>query len=112
VAHADLILVEGGTTHPVRLDRGTVVAISSGSVTIAEADGSTVTIPVDENTKILRGGHEGSLSELHEGDTVFAVREGSGPARSLRAFDADLDPCARHFSGPGKPLPSPSPSST
>jgi hypothetical protein len=111
VANADLSLVEGGSTHHLRLDRGRVASISSDSLTIAEADGSTVTIPVGQDTKFLVGGRGGSLSDLHEGDSVFSVRADSGPARSLFSFGADRDPCSRIRGGGPLQVPSPSPSS-
>jgi hypothetical protein len=111
VAHAELVLVEGDATHQVRLDRGTVASVSARSLTIAEADGSTVTIQVDQDTKIRRDGREASLSELGQSDSVFAVQEGTGPARSLRAFDPRVEPCDRRLPGSFPAFPSPSPSS-
>jgi hypothetical protein len=109
VASAELVVVDGGITRHLRLDRGTITTLASGSVTIAEADGTHVTIPVDDDTRILRSGQEGSQSDLHEGDTAFVVREGTGPARSLRAFGEGFDFCP-HFPGPRRTVPFPSPS--
>ena len=112
VANADLSLVEGGSIHHLRLDLGTIASVSSDSLTITEADGSTVTIQVGQDTKVLVGGRGGSLSDLQEGDSVFSVREDSGPARSLRSLDAGRDPCSRiGGGGPLQSVPSPSPSS-
>ena len=109
LAHADLVLAAGGATHEVRLDRGTVSSVSSGTLILAEADGSSVTIGVDGDTKIRRDGQEASVSDLRNGDIVVAVRQGSGPARSVRAFDTD--PCRPRLPGSFQPVPSPSPSS-
>jgi hypothetical protein len=110
VAHAELTVVQGGTSHQIRLDRGTITSVSAHSVTVAEADGTSVTIPVDPDTRILAYDQPASLSQLEEGDTVFAVREGSGSATSLRAFDAGRDPCSLRPRGGGLPVPAPSPS--
>ncbi len=109
MASADLVIVEEGTTSHLRLDRGTITRLASDSVTMTEADGTHVTIRVGDDTRILRSGQEGSLSDLHEGDTALTVREGTGPARSLRAFGEGFDLCP-HFPGPRRTVPFPSPS--
>jgi hypothetical protein len=112
IANAELSLVEGGTTHHLRLDRGTIASVSSDSLTITEPDGSSVSIPIGQETKVFASGRGGSLSDLKEGDTVFAVRVDSGPARSLRSFGANLDPCSLRPGTGGRFLPAPSPSSS
>jgi hypothetical protein len=111
LANAELSLVEGGTRHHMTLESGTLASVSSYSLRMTESVGSTVTIPVGQDTKVLVGGREGSLSDLQEGDSVFSVREESGPARTLRLIDADRDPCSRiRGGGPLQLAPSPSPS--
>jgi hypothetical protein len=107
VAHVEAVLVGPGSTHDVRLDHGTVDAVSSNSVTIKEADGTTVMVPIDRTTVVRRDSQQASTADLKIGDVVLAVREGTGAAKVLRDFGAGARTCGPGGAGP-LILPSPS----
>ncbi len=60
-----------GNLVTVQLDHGTIQSIGNGSLTIAEAGGTTVTVSTDNSTQVYVGRTEGTLSDLKTGDTVF-----------------------------------------
>jgi hypothetical protein len=91
LAHADGVVVRDGRPRAVRFDHGTLTSVGSNSVTITEADGSSVTVPVDTATRIRKDRQRATLSDLESGDVVFAVRIGRGAAKLVRA--SDQDPC-------------------
>lgn len=69
---------DGGPVRTVRIDRGELRSTTSDSVTIREADGTTVAIPVGAGTRIGRDGERATLGDLTEGDAVFATRVKDG----------------------------------
>jgi hypothetical protein len=60
-----------GNLVTIQLDHGTIQAIGNGSLTIAEAGSSTVTVSTDDQTKVHVGRTAGSLTDLKVGDAVF-----------------------------------------
>jgi len=99
IAHAEAVLIGPGPTHDVRLDHGTVDAVSSTSVSIKEADGTTVVVPLDSTTAVRRDGQRASASDLKTGDVILAVREGTGAAKVLRVFGAGARTCGLGAAG-------------
>lgn len=65
------VLDKDGKLIQVQLDHGTVQAIGGGSITVAEAGGTTVTVSTDAATIVRTGRTKGSLSDLKVGDNVF-----------------------------------------
>jgi len=75
-----------GQTHEFQLYRGTVQSVSASSLTLKELDGTTVSIPVDAQTKVRNMGKKASLSDIHSGEIAFALRPVNAAARQVRAF--------------------------
>jgi hypothetical protein len=73
-----------GSLVTIQLDHGTVQAIGSGSLTIAEAGGSTQTVSTDDKTDVYVGREEGSLSDLEVGDTIFVQSRVDGGTLAKR----------------------------
>lgn len=74
-------LVEGeedGTFNTLRHDRGIVTAIDGNTITFDEADGRSVEVTVDEDTRIGRDHEEAEIGDIEVGDHVgvHRVREG------------------------------------
>lgn len=53
-----------------RLDHGTVATIGSDSITVKEADGSSITLETDADTRLRKAGEQQELSALAVGDEV------------------------------------------
>ncbi len=73
-----------GNLVTVQVDHGTIQAIGSGSLAIAEAGGSTVTVSTDDTTDVYLGREEGKLSDLKVGDTVFVQSRIDGSTLAKR----------------------------
>ena len=69
---------EGEGYVTVRFDRGILVRVDGTTLVIDEADGTTVEVPTDDETRVYRDGDAVELSELQAGDHVatFRVKEG------------------------------------
>jgi hypothetical protein len=81
MVHGDLIVqAKDGTFQHVTVDRGTLLSKDGGSITVKRADGPTVTIKVDANTKYLGGG---SLNTLETGKPVGVLSK-DGTATVVR----------------------------
>lgn len=63
-----------------QLDHGTIASIGSGTLSIAEAGGATITVSTDASTVVRLGGGAGlgSLSNLKAGDQVFVQSRVNG----------------------------------
>lgn len=101
LSSAELTVTIAGTEHHIRIDRGTVEAVRSGQVVLKELDGSSVTVPIDGDTRIVVDRQEASISDVKEGYVVLAMRDGDNPARVLRVHDPSQWPGAA--SGRGRP---------
>jgi hypothetical protein len=86
MVRAEVILLEGGTVHDYRLDRGVIRQRAAGTLTLRENDGQVVTIPVAPNADIQLRGKTIPFQRLRIGMQVLTVREGDQPATVLRAF--------------------------
>ncbi|HEV2005452.1 MAG TPA: DUF5666 domain-containing protein, partial [Candidatus Limnocylindrales bacterium] len=64
----------------LQVDHGTVQAIGGGSITVAEAGGTNVTVSTDASTLVRTGRTAGSLSDLKVGDQVFVQSRIDGGA--------------------------------
>jgi Cu/Ag efflux protein CusF len=71
----------------IEIDHGTVQAIGTGTLTIAEAGGTTVTVSTDTDTKVWVGRDAGKLSDLKTGDTVFVQSRVDGSTLAKRILE-------------------------
>ena len=56
LVRAEVITNEGGTIHDYRVDRGKIRGVTSGSLTLFERDGTTVSVPVASTADVTLGG--------------------------------------------------------
>ena len=72
LVHAEVTVTgKDGELIVLHFDHGTVQAVGGGSLTIAEAGGSTQTVSTDDATKVHLGREKGDLADLTVGDEVF-----------------------------------------
>ena len=76
---------------------GRVMAVDASSITLRQADGTTVTIQVASDATVLVGGQPSSLSAIQPGFHATTTSQGSAPARRVTANP----PPARGPSGGG-----------
>jgi hypothetical protein len=70
-----------GQDQVTRLDSGTVDSVSDSEITITENDGNQVTIPVDQDTKVLAGpGTDEQVTDLDQGQKVQVLHPQDGAA--------------------------------
>jgi hypothetical protein len=74
LVHATVVVdrAEGGLT-TLQLDHGTVAAVSATSLTIKEAGGGSVTVTLDDETRVRRDGRKVAITELKAADEVFVM---------------------------------------
>ena len=73
----------------VQFDHGTVASVGSGTLSIAEAGGTTVTVTTNDETRVRRHGEKATLGDLETGDEVYVVSRlpsGGGQALAKRVF--------------------------
>jgi hypothetical protein len=71
----------------IQIDHGTVQSIGNGSLTIAEAGGTTVTVSTDTDTKVWVGRDAAKLGDLKTGDTVFVQSRVDGSTLAKRILE-------------------------
>ena len=82
--HAEINYSVGGVPHTLILDRGRVTAVSAGSMTLREQDGSTVQIGISSSTQVNVDGQPGSVSDIQRFDWAMTERIDGGPATQVR----------------------------
>ena len=55
LTYAEFHVQHDGQAQVIRIDQGKITAVDDSSITLTENDGSAVTIPLDDNTKVLAG---------------------------------------------------------
>ncbi len=84
LTYAEFHVQKNGQEQVLRLDQGKIASVSSSSITLTENDGSSATIPLNENTKVLTGpGQSATIGDLSEGETVVVSGPQGGPAKSI-----------------------------
>lgn len=75
----------GAGIQTFNLDHGTVTALTAGSLTVAEAGGSSVTLTTDTTTRVRKDGKKATLADLRSGNEVVAVSlmGGTGTPRAI-----------------------------
>ena len=63
----------GAGIQAFNLDHGTITALTAGSLTVAEAGGSTVTLTTDTTTRVRKDGKKATLADLRSGNEVVVV---------------------------------------
>jgi hypothetical protein len=95
-----------GESETLRLDQGKVKSTTSDSVTITENDGSEVTIPVDDETKVLgKPGQETTLEDLEAGQQVSVTAPEGEPAQAMMVMPKKGDVIRASHGGPMPPPP-------
>lgn len=82
--HAEINYSVNRVPHTLVLDRGRVTAVSPSTLTIHEADGSSVQVALAPDTQIVVDGRPGQLSDIRRGVTAVAQRIDGGAARLVR----------------------------
>jgi hypothetical protein len=100
LTYGELHIRRRGAEVVLRLDKGKIQSVADDAVTIKRNDGETVSIPVNDDTKVLAGPRRRNLDvdDLKEGQTVITEREGDGAAKTI-ALKPKRPP--RGFRGPG-----------
>jgi len=75
----------GAGIQTFNLDHGTVTALTAGSLTVAEAGGSSVTLTTDTTTRVRKDGKKATLTDLRSGNEVVVVSlvGGTGTPRAI-----------------------------
>jgi hypothetical protein len=56
-----------------QVDRGTISAVGSGTLTITQAGGRSESVATADATRVRKGGKKASVGDLAKGDTVVVV---------------------------------------
>ena len=79
--HAEINYSVNHVPHTLVLDRGKVTAVSPSSLTLHEADGSSVQVALAPDTQVVVNGHPGQVTDIRRGATATTQRIDGGPAR-------------------------------
>jgi hypothetical protein len=82
--HAEVNVFVRGAAHTLVFDRGRVTAASPTGVTLREADGTPVQVPLDANTQVIVDGRSGTVADLRRGETAITQRVDGGAAQTVR----------------------------
>lgn len=92
LVHA-VVTIEGkdGELYSIQLDRGTVTAVDGDSLTISEAGGSSVTVALNEDTRVREGRERSNLDAIDVGEEVFVQSriDGNTLAKRIVIIPAD-----------------------
>jgi hypothetical protein len=81
-----LVQASDGTTQDYRLDQGTIVGLSPGSVTLRERNGDVVPIPVDPGAQVRIGTQILTPASLRRRMRVVTIRLANAPATSIQVL--------------------------
>jgi hypothetical protein len=105
LVHGMLTVVDrDGKLATYELDHGTVSAVGSRSITIAEAGGSSVTVSTSSDTRVRKGARPSTLDELKAGDDVLvrsSVAGGTASATLVIVLPANTTTTAPSSGGNG-----------
>jgi hypothetical protein len=83
-SHAQINVVVRGVAHTLTYDRGRVVSIGAGSLTLREPDGTMQTIGVDASAQIRIAGQPGTLDQIRRLEIATTVSVDGGPAAVVK----------------------------
>lgn len=92
LVHA-VVTIEGedDDLYTIQLDRGTVTAVDADSLTIAEAGGSSVTVVLNDATRVREGRERSNLDAIDVGDDVFVQSRIDDSTLAKRIFIIPAD---------------------
>lgn len=123
LTYAELHVQKDGKAETIRIDQGKITAVDDSSVTVAENDGSEVTIPVDGDTQVLgppqvtfsssagrnqtfqKVGGESTLDDLGVGQQVTVSAPEGGTAESIMVLPKKGEMTGAPMGGPMPPPP-------
>ena len=79
-----LILGQAAAPEDYRIDRGVVVSAVSGTLTIREANGDIVPVPVDTSARVQGGGRKATPTNLRRNLRVVLYRQANAPAELVQ----------------------------
>ena len=82
--HGSLTVRRGKTDQVLDVQRGTVTAVDTGSISVKSTDGYSATASVDSATKVRKDGKAAGITDVHAGDRVQVVASGG---KALRVAD-------------------------
>lgn len=84
LTYAQFHVQKNGQEQVIRLDQGKITAVDDSSITLSENDGGSVTIALDEDTKVLAGpGRDAGVDDLSVGQTVTVCSPEGGTAKTI-----------------------------
>jgi hypothetical protein len=83
--HAEINVTVGGTPHTLVLNTGRVQDASASSLTLREADGSVVVVPVSPSTQVVVNGQPGSIASVVPGALAMTLQVDGNPAQRVQA---------------------------
>jgi hypothetical protein len=85
LVRAEVVVQDAQGLHDYRVDRGRVLRVRQGSVTLRERDGTTVAVPLAQGVRVRVDGMPSDLAAVGRGMIATAVRDGDVPATRLFA---------------------------
>jgi len=111
--HGEFTVRNGtGGFREIAFERGTIAAVSSKTVTVRAADGTTWTWTLMTNTVVRKDRARSSAANLATGDPVFVGGPERGSVRGARLIIVSENPVASHSGSPQGSVPGPSPSAS
>ena len=86
VATLGLAATAGAAVGELEIDRGIVQSVSTSQIVLRELDGSSVSLVVNADTRVLLNGSPAQLADIKPGFVAAVGHNGDRPARYVRAF--------------------------
>jgi len=83
-SHVEINVTIRRVPHTVTLDRGRITQVSPTQLTLREAGGVSVAIPIDQNTLVVVGRLAALTTDLRKKMDVETMRIDNGPAVRVR----------------------------
>jgi hypothetical protein len=84
LTYAQFHVQKNGQAQVIRLDQGKIATVDGTSITLTENDESSVTIPLDEDTKVLtKPGQDSTVDDLSTGQLVVVCGPEGDAAKSV-----------------------------
>ena len=84
LVRAEVIVQAPGGAQDWLIDRGVITALSGTTVTLREADGRTVDVPIDLNVRIQGPARFASIAQLRPRLRVVVYHQANAPAQFLQ----------------------------
>ena len=83
-SHVEINVTIRKVPHTVTLDRGRITQVSQTQITLREAGGVSVVVPIDQNTLVVVGRLAALTTDLKKKMDVETMRIDNGPAVRVR----------------------------